>query len=122
MFSLNIRSSPNTGRIATLSLKIKFEVILLTEIAAKNISGVENFIPDYNFNYVLPTKINVVGVGIYTSDLLTNVTVLDGAKVINSYKCTKCETESLLIKSIKKDQRKMSWGYKGTLTARYHTS
>ena len=38
------------------------------------------------------------GVGIYTADLLTNVTVLDGAKVINTCECTKFETESLFIK------------------------
>ena len=69
----------------------------MNEIGAKNISVVENLIPDYNFNYVLPTKNTCGGVGIYTSDLLTNVTVLDGVKVINSCEYTKFETESLFI-------------------------
>ena len=40
------------------SLKTKFEVIVLTEIRAKDISVVENLIPDYDFNCVLPTKIS----------------------------------------------------------------
>ena len=79
------------------SLKTKFEVIILTEIGAKNISVVKKIIPGYNFNYVLPTKYKCGGVGIYSSDLLTNVTVLDGVKVINSCESTKCETESLVI-------------------------
>ena len=100
VFSLNIRSLPKHGGELLhflKSLKTKFEVIVLTEIRAKNISVVENLIPDYNFNYVLPTKNKCGGVGIYTSDLLTNVTVLDGVKVINSCNCTKCEIESPFI-------------------------
>ena len=100
VFSLNIRSLPKHGGELLhflKSLKTKFEVIVLTEIGTKNISVVENLIPDYNFNYVLPTKNKCGGIGIYTSDLLTNVTVLDGVKVINLCNCTKCETESLFI-------------------------
>ena len=84
--SLNIRSLHKHGGEwlhFLKSLLTKFEVIVLTQIGAKNISVVENLIPDYNLNYVLPTKNKCGGVGIYTSDLLTNVTVLDGVKVIN---------------------------------------
>ena len=40
------------------SLRTKFEVIVLTEIGAKDISAVENLIPDYDFNCVLLTKIS----------------------------------------------------------------
>ena len=67
------------------------------ERGAENILVVKNLIPDYNFNYVLPTKNKRGGLGIYTSDLLTNETVLDGVKVVKSGECTKCEIESLFI-------------------------
>ena len=77
IFSWSIRSMPKHGGEFLhflKSLETKFEVIVLTEIGAKNISVVENLIPDYKFNYVLTTKNKCGGVGIYISDLLTNVT------------------------------------------------
>ena len=55
--------TPYTGWIFN-SLKTKFEVIVSTKIGGKNISVVENLIPDYNFSYVLLTKNKCSGVGI----------------------------------------------------------
>ena len=62
IFALNIRSLPKHGGELFYFLKdlnTKFEVIVLTEIGSKNISVVEKMLPDYNFHYVLPEKINV---------------------------------------------------------------
>ena len=65
VLSLNIRYLPkHSGEIFCFlkSLKIKFDVILLTEIGSRIISLVEKLIPNYNFYYILlsPAAINDV--------------------------------------------------------------
>ena len=100
IFSLNIRSLPKHGGELFCFLKdlnTKFHIIVLTEIGSKNISVVENLLPNYNFQYVLPEKNKCGGVGIYTCGSLTDVIVKDHVKFVKSCDCTKCETESLFI-------------------------
>ena len=100
IFSLNIRSLPKHGGELLQFLKdlnTRFDVIVLTEIGAKNVSVVDKLIPDYNFHYILPTKSKCGGVGIYTSKALTNIAVKDDIKIGKSCDCVKCETESLFI-------------------------
>ena len=60
-------------------------------------SVVENLLPNYNFQYVLPEKNKCGGVGIYTCGSLTDVIVKDHVKFVKSCDCTKYETESLFI-------------------------
>ena len=100
IFSLNIRSLPKHGGELLQFLKdldTRFDVIVLTEIGAKNVSVVDKLIPDYNFHYTLPAKSKCGGVGIYTCKALTNVAVKDDIKIGKSCDCVKCETESLFI-------------------------
>ena len=70
MISLNIRSLPKHGSelycLLTM-LKAKFSVVVLTEIGSRNISTVENLLPNYNFYYVTAVSNTRAGVGIYIS-------------------------------------------------------
>ena len=86
IFSLNIRSLPKHGGELFCFLKdlnTKFHIIVLTEIGSKNISVVENLLPNYNFQYVLPEKNKCGGVGIYTCGSLTGVIVKDNVNLSN---------------------------------------
>ena len=85
------------------SFKTKFDAIVLTEIGFKNISVVEKLIPNYNFHYILPAKNKCGGVGIYTSDSLTNVVVMEEIQLNKSCDCVKCEIQSLFIECCYKD-------------------
>ena len=76
---------------------------MLTEIGSKNISVVEKLIPNYNFHYILPAKNKCGGVGIYTSESLTNVVVKEEIKLNKSCDRVKCETESLFIEFCYRD-------------------
>ena len=99
-FSLNIRSLPGHGGELFCFLKdlnTKFHIIVLTDIGSKNISVVENLLPNYNFQYVLPEKNKFGGVGIFTCGSLIDVVVKDSAKFVKYCDCRKCETESLFI-------------------------
>ena len=85
------------------SLKTKFDAIVLTEIGSKNISVVEKLIPNYNFHYIFPAKNKCGGVGIYTSDSLLNVVVMEEIKLNKSCDFVKCEIESLFIEICYRD-------------------
>ena len=68
VFSMNIRSLPLHGtelKIYLSMLKYKFHVIILTEIGSKNISMVENLLPDFWFEHIIPQNSTKGGVGIY---------------------------------------------------------
>ena len=57
VFSVNIRSLPKHAGDLVVFLKLlemEFDVIILTEIGARNISTVENLMEGYDFHYVLP--------------------------------------------------------------------
>ena len=101
IFSLNIISLPKHGGELLQFLKdlnTRLDVIVLTEIGAKNVSVVDKLIPDYNFHYILPAKSKCGRMGIYTCIALTNVAVKDDIKLGKSCDCVKCETQSLFIK------------------------
>ena len=78
-------------------METKFDVIILTEIGARNLSVVLNIFPNYSFHYVRPHDNNYGGVGIYTHDSLLNVVLRDDVMLTKSYNCSKCEFESLFI-------------------------
>ena len=66
IFSMNIRSLPkHGGELVNFinSMETKFDVIILTEIGARNLSVVLNLFPNYTFHYVRPHKNNYGGVG-----------------------------------------------------------
>ena len=66
-------------------------------------SPLEKLIPNYNFHYISPAKNKCGVVGIYTSDSLTNVVVMEEIKLNKSCDCVKCETESLFIERCYRD-------------------
>ena len=78
-------------------METKFDVIILTEIGARNLSVVLNLFQNYNFHYVQPHSNNYGSVGIYTHDSLLNVVLRYGILLTKSYNCSKCEFDSLLI-------------------------
>ena len=64
IFSMNIRSLPkHGGELANFisSMETKFDVIILTEIGARNLSVVLNLFPAYTFHYVRPQNNNCGG-------------------------------------------------------------
>ena len=100
IFSMNIRSLPkNGGELVNFigCMERKFDVIILTEIGARNLSVVLNLFQNYNFHYVLPHNNNYGGVGIYTHDSLLNIVLRDDVMLTKSCNCSKCEFESLFI-------------------------
>ena len=102
VFSMNIRSLPLHGaelKIYLSMLKYKFHVIVLTEIGSKNISTVENLLPDFWFEYVIPHNSTKGGVGIYiTKDILQEqYTVKEDMKLNKTCTCIQCKIESLFI-------------------------
>ena len=100
VFSMNIRSLPaHAGElVAFLSmLKTKFQIIVLSEIGAKNISVVERLLPGYILYYITPERNKCGGVGIYICDSIENVHVLDDARLLKTCSCMKCHHESLCI-------------------------
>ena len=78
-------------------METKFDVIILTEIGARNLSVVLNLFPTYNFHYVRPQNDNYGGVGIYTHNSLLNVVMKDDLVLTKSRDYSKCEFESLFI-------------------------
>ena len=76
---------------------MEFDVIILTEIGARNISTVENLMEGYDFYYVLPID-NMYGrVGIYLSENITNIPILNDIKICKTCHCPKCYFESLFL-------------------------
>ena len=100
MFSMNIRSLPkHGGELVNFigCMETKFDVIILTEIGARNLSVVLNLFPNYSFHCVRPHNNNYGGIGIYTHDSLLNVVLRDDVMLTKSCNCSKCEFESLFI-------------------------
>ena len=69
IYSLNIRSlNKHKGELVAelRCLKGQFDIILLTEIGARNLNFAVNFMEEYDFFYVQPSRGNFYrGVGIY---------------------------------------------------------
>ena len=103
IFSMNIRSLPkHGGELVNFisSMETKFEVIILTEIGARNLSVVLNLFPAYTFHNVRPQNNNYGGVGIYTHNSLLNVVMMEDLVFTKSCDCSKCEFESLFIEFV----------------------
>jgi len=74
IFSMNIRSLPKHAGELVVFLKMletDFDVIILTEIGARNITTVECLLDDYEFMYCLPKNNMYGGVGLYISNVLS---------------------------------------------------
>ena len=78
-------------------LQTNFNVIVLTEIEARNISTVEHLLDDYQFMYTLPKTNMYGGVGLYLSNAITNVNILNNTCICKSCHCSKCDFESIFI-------------------------
>ena len=92
IFSMNIRSLPkHGGELFNFLgiLKTKFDIIILTEIGARNLTLVENLLPNYDFYFVKPCGNNYGGVGIYMSKSLLNVAVLNDIDIVKTCDCKK---------------------------------
>ena len=90
IFSINIHSSPKHGDELVnfiSSMETKFDVIILTEIGARNSSVVLNLFPNYTFHYVRPHENNYGGVGIYTHHSLLNVVMIDDLMLTKTCDC-----------------------------------
>ena len=77
---------------------INFDIIVLSEIGARNLSTVENLLPNYDFYYTIPTNNNYGGVGIYISNNMNSVSIREDLSILKSCDCCKCEFESLFVK------------------------
>ena len=77
--------------------KLFFDVIILTEIGARNLGLVEHLLPTHTFYHVTPDNNNWGGVGIYVSNEATDVIVRPEYELKKSCNCSKCEFESLFI-------------------------
>ena len=100
VFSLNIVSLPKHGGelLNFLDiLRMQFNVIILSEIGARNISSMEHLIPDFTFHYVLPIGNNYGGIGIYLSNEISNVCIMEELSLKKSCACSNCNFESLFI-------------------------
>ena len=100
IFTLNIRSLPKHGGelyVYIESLNTNFDVIILTEIGARNLSVVQKLLPNFTFFYSPPVDSNWGGVGIYLSKSLTNICTLDEVKIKRKCDCSKCQIESLFV-------------------------
>ena len=65
---MNTRSLPKRyGELLCMLsvLETRFDVIILTEIGARNLTTVQNIMNEYNFYYVIPENNFYGGVGIY---------------------------------------------------------
>ena len=100
---MNIRSLPKHwgwgSKLICLFeiLKSKFDIIVLTEIWARNLNTVECLLHNYEFHYISPENNMYGGVGIYISDNINDVQVIDYFIITKTCNCKKCETEILFI-------------------------
>ena len=97
---MNIRSLPaHAGELVAYlgMLKTNFQIIILSEIGARNISVVQELLPGYTLYYVIPENNNFGGVGIYISNSIENVSVLDNIRIFKTCSCIKCNYESICI-------------------------
>ena len=100
IFSMNIRSLPKHGGELVCFFNLmttKFDVVVLTEVRAKNITLVENLLPGYKFYYIIPDKNKCGGVGIYMRDTIDNITPIEDVSMSLACGCTRCEVESLFL-------------------------
>ena len=74
----------------------RFDVLVLTEIGARNIDLTVNLFDGYKFLYILPDKNVNWGVAIYISDSLNDV-FLTNSQFKKTCTCPRCEIESLVI-------------------------
>ena len=101
IFTLNIRSLPKHGGelcVYLESLNTNFDLIILTEIGARNLSVFQKLLPNFTFFYSPLVDNNWCGVGIYLSKSLTNISTLDEVKIKRRCDYSKCQIESLLVK------------------------
>ena len=91
IFSVSIRNLPKHGGelvIFISTMGTKFNVMILTEIVARNLSVVLNLFPNYTFHYVRPHNNNYGrGVGIYTHHSLLNVILMDDLMLTKACDC-----------------------------------
>ena len=100
IFCMNIRSLPRHAGELIVFLKLlqtDFDIIVLTEIGARNISTVEHLLDDYEFLYTLPKSNMYGGVGLYLSKDITNVNILNNVCMNKTCHCSKCDYESMFI-------------------------
>ena len=100
VFSMNIRSLPKHGGELVVYLdilKTKFDVIVLTEIGARNLTVVEHLFTNFTFYYTIPTNNQYGGVGIYLSHNISQIQVREDIQLKKTCNCHKCEMESLFI-------------------------
>ena len=101
VISMNIRSLPtHYGELLCMLsvLETRFDVIILTEIGARNITTVQNIMNEYNFYYVIAENNFYGGVGIYVHNSIVDVCVMDELKIGKSCHCPRCENESIFLK------------------------
>ena len=100
VFSLNVRSLPkHGGELLCLldSLEARFQLIILTEIGARNLGLVENLIPGHTLLHVIPKSNMKGGVGIYCSNDLIDLSREDELVISKTCKCDVCDFESLVV-------------------------
>ena len=79
-------------------LETRFDVIILTEIGARNITTIQYIMNGYNFYYVIPENNFYGGVGIFVHNNIFDVCVMDERKIGKSCHCPRCENESIILK------------------------
>ena len=103
IFSMNIRSLPKHGGGLVCFFNLmttKFDVVVLTEIGAKNITLVENLLPGYKFYYIIPDKNKCGGVGIYMRDTIDSITPIEDVSMSLACGCTRCEVKSWFLQFV----------------------
>ena len=98
--SMNIVSLPKHGSgLACFisALETHIDVIVLTEIGARNIATVEHLFPKYSFFYVTPVNNPKGGVGIYISNRMNDIVVNGQYEYKKTCNCPRCEIESLFV-------------------------
>ena len=114
ILSLNIVSLPKHGGDLLYFLSLlrpHFQIIVLVEIGARNISTVEHLLPGYTFYHVLPKGNYYGGVGIYLCNSIENVSVMNEYALIRSCQCLKCNFESLFINFTFRNKKYTVGGY-----------
>ena len=100
ILSLNIRSLPRHGGELLNLLNVfgtHFHVIVLSEIGARNLSVVQHLIPNYTFYYTIPESNNFGGVGMFLSDELLDISIIDEYTIMKTCRCIRCDFESLFV-------------------------
>ena len=100
VFSMNIMSLPKRAGDLVSFLKLlemEFDIIILTDIGARNISTVENLMEGYDFHYVFQIDNMYGGVGIFLSENVINIQILNDIKLCKTCHCPKCNFESFFL-------------------------